>query len=89
MNEPFIQLYRRGSHGNWTGNSTGDFSTRKFIGELILENSIQNRTAVILLASFNIAAAAIMLISIIYDAWSGSKRRRLLPLHSPWVFPQR
>lgn len=56
--------------------------TEHLIHKLILENDIQNRTSTLLLVAFNVAAAALVIASILYDAWKVSKRS---PLKSEYV----
>jgi hypothetical protein len=81
MADPYIRLEERGH--KFKGFNKTDEPTRDFIKSLILENSVQGRIATILLASFNIAAAMMIIISILYDAWRVSRRRRILTLSSP------
>ena len=47
--------------------------------QLVLQNNLQSRTSIMITASFNVAAATVMIFSIVYDAWKLSKRCILAP----------
>lgn len=48
--------------------------SQNLVTELVLQNNVQSRTSVMITAAFNVAAATVMIISIVYDAWRLSKR---------------
>lgn len=48
--------------------------SQSLVTELLLQNNVQSRTSIMITASFNVAAATVMIISIVYDAWRLSKR---------------
>lgn len=52
-------------------------ATQDLVTELVLQNNVQWRTTVMITAAFNVAAATVMITSIIYDAWRLSKRYSL------------
>lgn len=48
--------------------------SQSLVTELLLQNNVQSRTSILITAAFNVAAATVMIISIVYDAWRLSKR---------------
>lgn len=58
--------------------------TQKFIFDLILQESISNRTSIMLLIAFDAVAALMVIITIVYDAWKVSELSPLLK--SEYVF---
>lgn len=56
-------IYERANHSNVKANATD------VIFQLVLDNTVQTRINVIVTASFNIAAALAVILSVVYDAW--------------------
>ena len=71
-----LALEARGANNSFSSNSTRAF--HHLINQLMLDNSIQSRTSTMLTAGFNIGAALIIAVSIIYDAWRNEKKRQTI-----------
>lgn len=66
-------LHARGVTSNGT---RPDAETQMLIQSLVLENSLQVRTSTMVTASFNVLAALVIILTVIYDAWKSWKRDR-------------
>ena len=65
-----------GTHaGNHSDGNSGNHSTiKKLIAHVVLEKSLELRSSNMLLGAFNVAAALLMIASIIFDAWRAEKK---------------
>jgi hypothetical protein len=73
LTTPSDKLARRA----WEMEAPNIHASQSVVTQLLLQNNVQSRTTIMITAAFNVAAATVMIISIVYDAWRLSKRYSL------------
>ena len=69
-------VWARDAADDVSSKGTGMGNTQNLIKTLVLENSLQVRTSIMVTAAFNTVAAAVIILTVVYDAWKSWKRDR-------------
>ncbi|KAL9107538.1 MAG: hypothetical protein Q9227_007538 [Pyrenula ochraceoflavens] len=92
-----FSVWPRDTSTNGTRSDGTMLNTQGVIKTLVLDNSLQVRTSTMVTAAFNTVAAAVIILTVVYDAWKSWKRDKsygsagrfefLRTIHPAEVFP--
>ncbi|PGH14389.1 hypothetical protein AJ79_03031 [Helicocarpus griseus UAMH5409] len=69
-----MNQFRNGTGSGSGSGRRGGFAGNRFVDSIFLKYILQNRSSIIITASFSVAASTLIVSSIMYDSWQSSRR---------------